>query len=131
MAQVKIYGMASQLRPRRSAVSDAVHRAVVEAFEYPAEKRAHRFIYFEPEDYLFPAASGRTDAYTIIEISIFAGRSDAAKRRLIHLIFAYLHEETGLAPVDVEITLTETPRANWGLKGVTGDELVLDYTVEV
>ena len=131
MAQVKIYGLERTLRPRREAVSAAVHRSVVAALEYPQEKRAHRFLYFAPGDYLYPPADERSDDYTIIEISLFEGRSLTAKKQLVRLLFANLHAEAGLSPVNVEITLTETPRHNWGLKGVTGDELALDYKVGV
>jgi phenylpyruvate tautomerase PptA (4-oxalocrotonate tautomerase family) len=131
VAQVKIYGRRDRLRPRREQVSSAIHRAVVDALQYPVEKRAHRFLYFDAEDYLFPPAPGRTDDYTIIEISLFEGRTPAAKKRLIRALFENLAAGAGLAAVNVEITLTETPRANWGLHGVPGDELALDYTVEV
>ncbi len=130
MGQIKIHGVADRLRPRRAQVSDAVHAAVVEAFAYPPDKRAHRFFYFDPEDYLYPPADGRGDDYTIIEISIFEGRSTEAKKNLIRLIFDNLNQ-IGLTPVNVEITLTETPRANWGLHGVPGDELALNYRVDV
>jgi phenylpyruvate tautomerase PptA (4-oxalocrotonate tautomerase family) len=53
------------------------------------------------------------------------------KKALIRQLFKNLQDEAGLTPVNVEITLMETPRSNWGLKGVPGDELQLDYTVEV
>jgi hypothetical protein len=131
VAQVKIYGHADRLRPRRGAVSDAIHRAVVEALAFPEDKRAHRFITFEPDDMVFPPAPGRTADYTIIEISLFEGRSIDTRKRLIRLLFAYLKADAGLTPVNLEITLTETPRHNWGLHGVPGDELGLTYDVDV
>lgn len=31
----------------------------------------------------------------------------------------------------VEITIFETPRHNWGIRGLPGDELSLDYPVKV
>lgn len=30
-----------------------------------------------------------------------------------------------------EITITETPKQNWGFRGLTGDAVTLDYKVEV
>ena len=33
--------------------------------------------------------------------------------------------------IPVEITIYETPRGNWGIRGVPGDELMLGYKVEV
>ncbi len=58
-------------------------------------------------------------------------RSVETRKRLIRLLFRYLGAEAGLTPVNLEITLTETPRHNWGLHGVPGDELGLTYDVDV
>ena len=80
---------------------------------------------------LYPPAPGRSDDDTIIEISAFEGRSVEAKKLLVALLFERLHREAGIARVNVEITITETPRHNWGLRRVSGDELALDYVVEV
>lgn len=129
MGQVKIYGLRQHLAPLRDRLSDAIHACVVEALEYPPDKRAHRFFPLEPEDFRYPP--GRSEAYTIVEISLFEGRSVEARKRLIRLLFRRLRDECGIDPLDVEITLTETPRHNWGIRGATGDELALDYRVEV
>jgi hypothetical protein len=32
---------------------------------------------------------------------------------------------------DLEIVVIESPRESWGIRGVSGDELTLGYTVEV
>jgi phenylpyruvate tautomerase PptA (4-oxalocrotonate tautomerase family) len=32
---------------------------------------------------------------------------------------------------DLEITIIETPRANWGIGGVPADELKLNYSIDV
>jgi phenylpyruvate tautomerase PptA (4-oxalocrotonate tautomerase family) len=81
------------------------------------------------DDFIFPA--DRSAAYTIIEISMFEGRSVAAKKQLIRLLFERIAGECGIAAQDVEITITETPRHHWGIRGRPGDELGLNYTVEV
>ena len=129
MAQIKMYGLREQLAAVRERLSDAVHACVVEALAYPRDKRAHRFFHLEHEDFYMPA--GRTDAYTIVEISMFEGRSVAAKKRLIRLLFERVARECGIPPADLEVTITETPRHNWGIRGVPGDELALTYAVEV
>jgi 4-oxalocrotonate tautomerase family enzyme len=129
MAQVIVYGHRASLDARRQALSDAIHGAVMVALEYPAEKRFHRFIGLAPADFVHP--SDRGDDYTIIEISIFEGRSDAAKRALIRELFARIASEVGIAPHSVEITITETPRVNWGIRGVDAEDLALGYAVDV
>jgi phenylpyruvate tautomerase PptA (4-oxalocrotonate tautomerase family) len=127
MAQIKIFGLASELDSIKSQLSDAIHACVVKALALPPEKRFHRFFSMDADSFVFP--NDRSARYTIIEISMFEGRSVAAKKRLIALLFSRLHQDLGLAPNDVEITITETPRANWGIRGQPGDELSLGYRV--
>jgi phenylpyruvate tautomerase PptA (4-oxalocrotonate tautomerase family) len=129
MSQVKIYALRSVLDPVKSRMSDVIHACVMEALQYPADKRVHRFFPMESGDFFMPA--GRTVRYTIIEISMFEGRSIEAKKQLIHLLFARFESELAIAPQDVEITISETPRHNWGFRGKCGDEHELSYRVEV
>lgn len=82
----------------------------------------------DPANFLYP--SDRTAHYTIVEISMFEGRSLECKRQLIKLLFERLERECAIAPQDLEITLTETPRSNWGIRGLPADELSLSYAVE-
>ncbi len=129
MAQIKIYGVKTHLNPIKARLSDVIHACVVEALHYPVEKRAHRFFPLEREDFYYP--DGRTDAYTIIEIAMMEGRSVEAKKRLIYLLFEHIHAELGLALTDIEIMIQEAPKHNWGFRGKTGDEVELNYKVEV
>ena len=129
MAQIKIYGLSAQLAPIRSPLSDAIHACVVEALGLPADKRFHRFFGLDASDFVYPP--GRSERYLILEISMFEGRSVDAKKRLIRLLFDRLQAQLGIPPADVEITITETPRHNWGLRGVPADEIGLDYKIDV
>ena len=129
MAQVKIYGLRKQLDPIKARLSDVVHSCVVDALAFPPDKRAHRFFPFETEDFYMPA--GRTERYVIVEISLFEGRSIEVKKALIRLLFERCEKELGIAPADLEITLTETPKCNWGFRGQPGDEIDLNYKVEI
>lgn len=129
MAQVVVYGHRASLTRRRTALSDAIHGAVMAALAYPPEKRFHRFVALDDADFIHPADRG--DDYTVIEISLFEGRSEEAKRALIAELFARIESEAGTAPHSVEITLTETPKVNWGIRGTNAADLALGYTVEV
>lgn len=129
MAQVTVFGVREQLAPVRAALSAAIHASVMKALEYPPEKRFHRFIQMDREDFLFP--DDRTDRYVIIEISLFEGRSVEARKRLIRELFRQIPEATGIRTDDIEVTIFETPRHNWGIRGVPGDELGLTYRVDV
>ena len=121
MSQVKIYAMRSSLDKHRVALSTAIHQSVVEALNFPVDKRFHRFIALEREDFIFPAE--RSENYTIIEISMFEGRSAEAKKSLLCALFANIEKACGIKPHDVEITIFETPKENWGIRGVPGDDL--------
>ena len=129
MSQIKIYGYTSSLQPIRQQFSDILHSCIVDAFQYPQNKRAHRFLYLDHGDFYYP--EGRSERYTIIEICLFEGRSIETKKHLYQLIFQRFEDQLGISPDDIEITLIETPRHNWGIRGKSGDELVLDYKVEL
>jgi phenylpyruvate tautomerase PptA (4-oxalocrotonate tautomerase family) len=129
MAQVKVYGLRSSLSAIRAELSDAIHESLMEAFALPREKRFQRFFPLEREEFLFPA--DRSDKYTIVEISVFEGRTPEAKKRLITTLFSRVQARANVSPQDLEITIHETPRSNWGIRGKPGDELALDYKVNV
>jgi len=129
MAQIKIYGIDAHLRPIRAQLSDVIHSCVMDALQFPANKRAHRFFLMDVDDFYYP--EGRTERYTIIEISMFEGRSVEARKRLIRLLFERIHAAFDIAASDIEVTITETPRHNWGFRGSTGDEVDLNYKIDV
>ena len=128
MAQIIISSRQEHLAGRRRAISDVLHGCVAAALGLPADKRFHRFVALAAEDFIHPA--DRSERYTIIEISLFEGRSVETKKALIRLVFERFERELGIAPQDVEITIHETPKHNWGIRGRPGDELALNYTVE-
>ena len=129
MAQIKIYGIRENLTPIKKQLSDTIHSCIVEALQFPQDKRAHRFFCMDKEDFIYP--SGRTDAYTIIEISMIEGRSVQAKKFLIKLLFERIQSETGIAPMDIEICIYDSPAYNWGFRGFHGDEVQLNYRINV
>jgi hypothetical protein len=128
MVQVKIYGIRDYLNPIKQQLSDVIHSCVMEALQYPANKRSHRFFPLDKSDFYYP--SGRTDRYTIIEFSMIEGRSIAAKKQLIGLLFER-SLSVGITSQDLEITIFENPKHNWGFRGLPGDEHELDYKIEV
>ncbi|MEO7044938.1 MAG: tautomerase family protein [Casimicrobiaceae bacterium] len=129
MAQIKIFGIKEQLHPIREKLSEIIHDCIMDAFQYTKEKKAHRFIYIDKDSFFY--FDGRTEKHTIIEISIFEGRSVEAKKKLHRLLFERFENELGIAIMDLEITIFETPMHNWGIRGKSGDELVLNYKVNV
>ena len=62
---------------------------------------------------------------------MFEGRSIEAKKALIRGINLNIAAQAGITSQDIEITIFETPKENWGIRGMPGDELALGYKVEV
>lgn len=128
MVQVKIYGLREQLDPIKQELSDIIHSCLIDALQYPADKRAHRFFPLDASDFYYPV--GRTERYTIIEFSMIEGRSIEAKKKLIALLFERV-KALEIDSQDLEITISETPKHNWGFRGLPGDEHQLNYKIEV
>ncbi len=129
MSQIKVYGLREHLDPIKARLSDAIHSCVVEALNFPVDKRAHRFFPMDASDFYYPGSA--SPKYTIIEISMFEGRAVETKKHLIRLLFERVGQQCDRRPNEIEITITETPRHNWGFRGKPGDEIGLTYKVEV
>lgn len=113
----------------REKLSETIRDCIVEALQFPRDKRAHRFFHMAPEDILYP--EGRTDAYTIVEICMMTGRSVEAKKQLIRLLFERVPEQVGISTTDLEICIQESAAHNLGFRGQLGDEVQLNYRVSV
>ena len=129
MSQIKVYGVDEYLAPVREKLSEVIHSCVMDALGMPEDKRAHRFIMLDKQNFLMPG--GRSDAYTIIEISMIEGRTSETKKKLIRLLFDRIQEHVGIAHMDLEICIYESPACNWGFRGMHGDEIKLNYEINV
>lgn len=128
MAQFKIYGRQEFLRSAHAAIGERVHAAAVRALALPADKRFQRFLPLEPWQLVAPA--DRSERYLIVEVVMFTGRTLATRKALVRALLDELTQGLGLHPNDVEVTIVESPRENWGIRGQHGDELALGYKVE-
>jgi 5-carboxymethyl-2-hydroxymuconate isomerase len=113
----------------RDLLSDVIHGCVVETLQFPLDKRAHRFFPMDKENMLYP--DGRTDAYTIIEITMIEGRTVDVRKKLVRLLFDRISEKVGIAQQDLEICIQESPTCNWGFRGMHGDEVKLNYKINI
>jgi hypothetical protein len=129
MAQVKVYGIASRLDPVKNQLSEVIHSCTMDALMLPTDKRAHRFFSLRMDDMFMPG--GRSEAYTIIEVSMIAGRTIETRKKLIRLLFDRIRDEVGIQHMDLEICIQESPACNWGFRGMHGDEINLGYDINV
>lgn len=99
---------------QRSALLEAVQSALVEAIRIPEGDRCVRLASFAAEDVLLKP--GQTENFTLVEVSLFSGRSLEAKRALYQTLVRRL-SALGIAAGDVKIVLHEVPAENWGIRG--------------
>lgn len=52
-------------------------------------------------------------------------------KKLIRLLFDRIQAQIGIKFMDLEICILESPAANWGFRGMHGDEIKLSYKIEV
>ena len=127
---IVIFGIREKLNPIKAELSDVIHNCMQLVLGMPEDKRAHRFIPLEKEDFYYPG--GRSDSYTVIEINIMAGRQAETQKKLIKALFQEIEKKLSISPVDIEITIKEQAPHQWGFRGMTGDEANdLKYKVNV
>jgi len=127
---IVIFGIKEKLNPIKAQLSDVIHGCMQSVLGMPEDKRAHRFIPMEKEDFYYPG--GRSDAYTVIEINMMAGRQVETQKNLIKSLFQEIERQLSILPVDIEIIIKEQAPHQWGFRGMTGDEVNdLKYKVNV
>ncbi|QHG17203.1 tautomerase family protein [Nostoc sp. ATCC 53789] len=129
MVQIKVYSLADKLNPIKAELSNVIHTSLMEVLQLTPEKRFHRFFPLDKSDFYYP--SDRTNNYLVIEISMLEGRSVETKKELIRLLIKNINEKFNIPIYDIEITIFETSKSNWGIRGLPGDELTLNYKIEV
>lgn len=111
------------------AIIEAIYLAQREALNVPEHDRHIRFIEHLPEHFHTPP--GASENYTLVEISLFAGRSPATKRKLYQSIVKRL-VALGIPPADIFIVLHDIPLENWGIRGGTpASEVDLGFKIDV
>ena len=79
----------------------------------------------------FAVPPGRGEKFTLVEVTMFSGRSMAAKRALYQAIVRNL-TALGVPALDIKITLIEAPPENWGLRGgMPASEIELGFKIDV
>ena len=96
------------------ALMQALHQAQCEALQVPEHDRQIRYVEHRPEHFAIPP--GRSDAYTVVEVKLFAGRTLATKRAFYQAIVQRF-EALGIPRDDVFIVLTEMPLSDCAFRG--------------
>ena len=92
-----------------------IHDALVEALGIEDWDRFQRIVEIDRE--FFETAPGKSDCFTIIELTLFPGRTKEQKRAVIEGITEKLHGVLAIPKEAVFIIINEPPFDNWGLGG--------------
>jgi phenylpyruvate tautomerase PptA (4-oxalocrotonate tautomerase family) len=113
----------------RRALVEAVNRALVHALRVPDDSHPVRLQEYDADAFLIPEIA--SERFTLVEATIFSGRSIETKRALYQAVVKNLGA-LGIAAADVRVVLYEVPRENWGLKGgIPASEIELGFEVEI
>jgi len=128
MPSTRIETRRGWLGARRRNFIEAVQGALVAGILIPDTDRCVRLVEYDDDAFIVPPHVG--PHYSVVEISLFTGRSIEAKRRLYAALVEAV-EPFGLAPHDLKVILHEVPRENWGLRGKPGSDIDLGFKVDV
>ena len=94
---------------------DGIHVALMNAIQIEDWDRFQRL--YEIDDDLFERSEGKTEKFTLIEITMFPGRTKEQKSKIFEEIVKELNIRLQIKSTDVFIVLNEPPNENWGLAG--------------
>jgi 4-oxalocrotonate tautomerase len=120
MPFVEIFVSENRSPSERRQLGDAVHQALVEAVDIPADDRFQAISLHASSDLIFdPAYLGvaRSPGFVAIRITLRRGRSAAKKQALYQAIVNRAQEAIGIRAEDVLIVLTENEALDWSFGG--------------
>jgi phenylpyruvate tautomerase PptA (4-oxalocrotonate tautomerase family) len=119
MPMTKIYMRTGSTPAHKRAISDAIHRALVDVIGIPDDDKYHVFHELAPENLISaPVAFGLERRDNAIFIQCYFGkRPDDQLRALYRALVANLLERAGLEGRDIYINIVESPSANWWADG--------------
>jgi phenylpyruvate tautomerase PptA (4-oxalocrotonate tautomerase family) len=114
----------------KKALLDGVHDALVQAIKIPDYDRFQRI--YELDEANFETPETKTEGVTLIEITMFKGRSIEAKKALYKVINENLAQNPGIDGNDITIVIYESSLENWGVRGgKPSSEVDLGFNITV
>ena len=100
----------------RRALSNSIHRAMVETIKVPEQDRFQIITEHDADSLIYdPSYLGisRSDGVVLIQIALSAGRTLEVRKALFARIAERLREGPGVRPEDVFVSLVEVAKENW------------------
>lgn len=98
------------------ALSDGVHRALIETYNVPHDDRFHLIEQLDPDALVYDDGYvGVHRSPDVVFIHVIAGRwrDVATKKALYRRLAEVLSEHPGLRPEDVQVVVTENEKQDW------------------
>ena len=121
MPLAKIEIIKGQSDEYKNALFSAVHDGLVNALSIPEDNCTQRL--YELDESCFRRKAGKTEKFTLIELTLMPGRNAELKRDAILEITRLLGERLQITPNDVFIVINELPLENWGFRGMQASDL--------
>lgn len=125
MPLVKIEILKGHTRDYKKTLLESVHEALELSLNIPDWDRFQRL--YELDEDCFERNSTKTEKITIIELTLFPGRSKEVKGIIISEIVRLLGDRLEIMPNDIFIVINEPQLENWGIRGTQASELGLQY----
>jgi len=130
MPLVKVQIYKGKSAEYRRSIMDGIHAALVEAIKVPEGDRMQALRELDPEH--FERSEGRSENVTLIEITMFKGRSLEAKKNLYKAIARNLEKAPGISGKDILIVLYEPPMEDWSLRdGLAASDTGAGFKIDV
>jgi 4-oxalocrotonate tautomerase len=100
----------------RQALSEGVHRAMIESLAIPPDDRFQVITECAPENLIYDTSYlgvQRTDRVVFVQITMSTGRKPQQKRELFRRMAEILAVSPGLRPQDLLVNLVEVSWENW------------------
>ena len=100
----------------RRAISDSIHRAMVETIKIPEQDRFQIVTEHDDASLVYdPSYLGisRSDGVILVQITLSAGRTVDVRKALFARVVQLLRESPGVRPEDVFVSLVEVAKENW------------------
>ena len=102
------------------ALSDGLHRALVEAFDVPPDDRFQAIRQHEPGELVFDRrylGGPRSDDFVLFEITAGRPRTTPVKQAFYKRLVTLLAEAPGIRPEDVMVIIATTSPEDWSFSG--------------
>jgi phenylpyruvate tautomerase PptA (4-oxalocrotonate tautomerase family) len=110
-----------------TALSESVHRALVEAFDVPPDDRFQVIHQCEPHELIFDRhylGGPRSDDFVLLAVTAGRSRSEEVKKAFYSRLVSLLGTSPGISPRDVMVVIDTTQTIDWSFgNGISAIEM--------